>query len=169
MLIYKSRVFDLYSINVSSRRAPFEYLGHQGSCAALIVDADNEVGLLAHHRPAIGHTLFELPARILVPGRAIEEVMRDELREEAGLLIAPTQLTRLTSLYTAPGYSSELLTIFLLGLSKAQRQSADALRWFPLLELNRLIQAQEIVDMKTVAAVTAYQAVLWKGEGDEVL
>ncbi|MBI3557565.1 MAG: NUDIX hydrolase [Deltaproteobacteria bacterium] len=172
MLIYKSRVFDLYCMDMSSRHTPFEYVGHHGSCAALVLDKsdeNNEVGLLAHHRPAIGRTLFELPARTLVPGRAIEDVMRNELYENTGLPIVARQLSKLTALYTSPGYSSELLTIFLVQLTRQQRQAADALRWFSLPELNRLILNQEIIDLKTVAAITAYQAVLWKGEGDEVL
>ena len=172
MLIYKSRVFDLHSTNVSSRRAPFEYLGHAGSCAALLIyenEESSEVGLLAHHRPAIGHTLFELPSSVLKNEITIEDVMKDELRDALGMQVATRQLNRLTALYSSPGYSSELVTIFLVLLTQVQRLSADSLRWFPLLELNSLIATQEIIDMKTVAAITAYQAILWKGQDDEVL
>lgn len=169
MLIYRSRVFDLYTTSVSSRRVPFEYIGHRGSCAALIVDPNAEIGLIAHHRPAIGRTLFELPAGTLDFEHSIEDIMMAELKEEARLTVSPNQLKRLTSLYTTPGYSSELLTIFLVHVTQLQRKRCETLRWFELTELNRLIHEQELIDMKTVAAITAYQAVLWKGNGDEVL
>jgi ADP-ribose pyrophosphatase len=169
MLIHKSRVFDLYSENVNSRRAPFEYVGHRGSVAALLTDPDDEIGLLAHHRPAVGRTLFELPAGTLEPERGLEETMIAELREEAGFRASPEQLHRLTSLYASPGYTTELLTLFLVRVTREQRKRAENLRWFRLSDLNRLIHEQELIDMKTVAAITAYQAVLWKGPGDEIL
>lgn len=169
MLIYRSRVFDLYSTDLSSRRAPFEYLGHRGSCAALVVDAIDEVGLIAHHRPAIGRTLFELPTATLDATRTPKDIMIEELRSEASVRVAPSQLERLTSLYVSPGYSSELLTLFFVRLTHEQRHRSDTMRWFTFNDLNRLIHEQQVCDLKTVAAITAYQAVLWKGSRDEIL
>src|SRR5689334_3130072 len=122
MLIYKSRVFDLYSNNVSSRRPPFEYIGHRGSCAALIVDPQDQIGLLAHHRPAIGRALFELPAGTLNYEAPVEEIMRREIKEETGIETEPHQLHRLISLYTSPGYTTELLTLFLVRITETQRR-----------------------------------------------
>lgn len=169
MLIYKTRVFDLYSTNVSSRRMPFEYVGHRGSCATLIVDENDHVGLLPHHRPAIGRTLFELPAGTIDYDRPIEDIMAAELKEETGLRVRPDELKRLTSLYSSPGYSSELVTIFFLRVTNDQRKANETLRWFDLAEINKLIFEGELVDMKTVAAITSYQAIVWKGTGDEIL
>lgn len=169
MLIYKSRVFDLYSTNTSSRRPPFEYVGHRGSCAALILDQSDNVGLLAHHREAVGRTLFELPAGTLDLKKPTEEIMRQELKEEAGLEVEPDQLSYLTMLYTSPGYSSEALALYFVRITPEQRKKSDGLRWFSLPEVNQLIQRGELSDMKTVAAISAYQAILWKGTGDEIL
>jgi ADP-ribose pyrophosphatase len=169
MLIHKSRVFDVYTSNVSSRRPPFEYVGHRGSCAALPVGPDDQIGLLAHHRPAVGRTLFEIPAGTVEYDRSLEELMIREMREETGMTIDATQMQRLTSLYPSPGYTSELLTLFLIRLTRAQRAACETLRWFSLTELNRLIFDGELADMKTVVAITAYQSILWKGEGDEIL
>lgn len=169
MLIYKSRVFDLFSSSVNSRRAPFEYVGHPGSCSALILDQRDEVGLIAHHRLAIGHTLFELPTSILQRHQSVEETMTGALRLQIRLVLSASQLRHLTSLYSSPGHTSELVTLFFCRITSEQRKKTTELRWFNFGELNHLIHTREIIDMKTVAAITAYQAILWKGLGDEVL
>ncbi|MEW6055077.1 MAG: NUDIX hydrolase [Bdellovibrionota bacterium] len=167
MLIYKSRVFDLYTTNVGSRQVPFEYVGHRGSCAALILNPNEEIGLLPHTRPAIGKTLFELPAGTLDLELSSEDTMIQELKEEAGLCISKQQIRRLTSLYTSPGYTSELLALFLVRLRKEQASGNESLRWFSLDELGKLICKEQIVDMKTVAAISLYQALPWEENLDE--
>lgn len=162
MLIHRSRVFDLYTTSTSAQRAPFEYVVHRGSCAALIVDPTEAIGLLPHHRPAVGKTLFELPAGTLDYEASIEDIMTNELREEAGLTVREDQMRRLTSLFTSPGYTSEQLTLFLVRITAAQRKAIDALRWFAMPELMELIRSGDITDMKTVAAICAYQSIFLK-------
>lgn len=167
MLIHRSRVFDLYSNNVSSRRAPFEYVTHRGSCATLLLDPSDSIGLIPHDRPAIGKTIYELPAGTLDYEASIESIMVNELKEETGIVLRENQLQRLTSFYTSPGYTSELLTLFLAYVTKEQRKRADSLRWFALPELLELIRKGDICDMKTVAAVTSFQTVFWKAPENE--
>lgn len=162
MLIYRSRVFDLYTTSTASQRVPFEYVSHRGSCAALVLDPSDAVGLLPHHRPAIGKTLYELPAGTLDYDASIEDIMTKELREETGIVIRPDQLYRLTTLYATPGYSSEQITLFAVHITAAQRKGTDALRWFEIPELNELIRRCEIADMKTVAAICSFQSIMWQ-------
>lgn len=133
----------------------------------MLVDKSNNIGLLAHHRPAIGKTLFELPAGTLDLKRPIEEIMAKELKEEAGLHVPLTQMQRMTSLYPSPGYTSELITLFLVRLTLEQKKNADSLRWFSLEELAELISSEEIIDMKTVAAVATYHWQLSKKSNRE--
>lgn len=161
MLIYRSRVFDLYSNSISSRQAPLEYVGHKGSCGALLLDSKQNIGLLAHHRPAIGKTLFELPAGTIDLQRPVEEIMVKELKEEANLTIPVTQLQRLTGLYPSPGYTSEMINLYLVHITTEQKKACENLRWFSFEELQELIRKEEIVDMKTVAAIATYGLKLW--------
>jgi ADP-ribose pyrophosphatase len=162
MLIYRSRVFDLYTTNVASRQFPLEYVAHKGSCAVLLLDPDEHVGLIAHHRPAIGRTLFELPMGTLDRQQSTDDLMSLVIKDEVGLHLPATRLRRITSVYPAPGYSSELLSIYVAQITAVQRKIiGDNLRWFHLRELNHLIRTEELVDLKTVMAVTAYQAIAW--------
>jgi ADP-ribose pyrophosphatase len=162
MLIHRTRVFDLYTTSTSAPRAPFEYIVHRGSCAALLLDPTESVGLLPHHREAIGKTLYEVPAGTLDYDASIEDIMTSEVREETGITVRDDQLRRLTSLFASPGYTSELLTLFVVKVTAAQRKATDALRWFTIPELLELIRDGEITDMKTVAAICSYQAIFSK-------
>ena len=164
MLIHRSRVFDLYTTSVNSRRAPFEYVSHRGSCAAILLDPNDTIGLIAHDRPAIGKTLFELPAGTLDYEAPLETIMVNELKQETGLIVRQDQLQRLSSFYTSPGYTSELLTLFLVHVTKEQRKQSDALRWFAIPELFELIRKGDISDMKTAVAITSFQTVFWQAD-----
>lgn len=89
--------------------------------------------------------------------------MVDELRDETGLEIDRNELEELTSAYASPGYTSELLTLFAVHLSAAQRGQCEHLHWFDLDRIEEMIQNGHIADLKTVAAISLFQ---WRKHHD---
>jgi 8-oxo-dGTP pyrophosphatase MutT (NUDIX family) len=89
-----------------------EVVEHPGAVAALVVDEEGRVLLVDQWRHAIGARLLEIPAgKYDVSGEHVEEALRRELAEE--LRVEGGTLTWLTSFYTKPGWSDEVVDLFL--------------------------------------------------------
>jgi ADP-ribose pyrophosphatase len=80
--------------------------------AALVVDDDGRVVLVDQWRHAVGSRLLEIAAgKYDVDGEAVEDALRRELAEELG--VEGGTLTFLASFYTTPGWSDEVLDLYL--------------------------------------------------------
>lgn len=117
---------------------------------------NGRVWLVRQFRIATGEVLLEIPAGTLEPGEDPEFTAHRELREEIGLSAA--HLHKLGTLFLAPGYSSELLHVYLAeGLSPDALEADDDeflnVLTIELSELFRMAQNGEIKDAKTVAAL----------------
>jgi ADP-ribose pyrophosphatase len=89
-----------------------EVVEHNGAVAALVVDDDGHIVLVDQWRPAVGSRLLEIAAgKYDVDGEAVEDALRRELAEELG--VEGGTLTFLASFYTTPGWSDEVLDLYL--------------------------------------------------------
>ena len=88
-----------------------EVVVHPGAVAMVPLLDARHVLLVRHWRNATGRALLEIPAGTLNPGEDPLACAERELMEEIGY--RPRQLTPLYSTFLAPGYSSEMLHIFL--------------------------------------------------------
>lgn len=87
-------------------------LEHPGAVIVLAVDEQERVLCLRQYRHPAQRRFVELPAGLIdVDGEDPEEVARRELVEEAGLEAG--EWTRLTSTYSSPGITSEVMHYFL--------------------------------------------------------
>jgi ADP-ribose pyrophosphatase len=68
------------------------------------------VCLLWNHRPAVGDTLWEVPAGTLEPGEPVETAAVRELAEETGYTAA--KWTKLAEFFPSPGVLSERTHLF---------------------------------------------------------
>ncbi|GAA1975786.1 NUDIX hydrolase [Nocardioides panacihumi] len=102
-------------------------LEHPGAAVVLAVDDDEQVVVVSQYRHAARRRFVELPAGLCdSDGEDPLEVARRELREEA--LLAATEWTHLTSAYSSPGISAELIHYYLArGLSEADRGDFELL------------------------------------------
>jgi ADP-ribose pyrophosphatase len=84
---------------------------HPGAVAVLpLVDAGH-VCLLRNQRPAVGATLWEVPAGTLEPGEPPAEAAVRELAEETGY--QASKWTKLLELIPSPGVLSEVIHLYL--------------------------------------------------------
>jgi ADP-ribose pyrophosphatase len=94
------------------RTSEREVVEHNGAVAALVVDDDGRVVLVDQWRQAVGARVLEVSAgKYDVEGEAVEDALRRELAEE--LRVEGGTLTFLASFYTTPGWSDEVLDLYL--------------------------------------------------------
>ena len=82
-----------------------------GQSVAVVPLLGREVILIRQFRAPVGGWVLEIPAGRVEPGESLEEAVTRELIEEVGY--RPRRLERLVSLYMSPGYSDEVLHIYL--------------------------------------------------------
>ncbi|MEP7039988.1 MAG: NUDIX hydrolase [Chloroflexota bacterium] len=94
----------------SGRRATREVVEHPGAVAILAWDGER-LAAVRQWRQAAGAELLEIPAGTCEPGESPLVTAQRELAEECGLGAARWEEG--PAFYTAPGFSTELLTLFL--------------------------------------------------------
>jgi 8-oxo-dGTP pyrophosphatase MutT (NUDIX family) len=99
-------------VDDDGRAGEREVVEHNGAVAALVVDDDGRMVLVDQWRPAVGARVLEIAAgKYDVEGEAVEDALRRELAEE--LRVEGGTLTWLASFYTTPGWSDEVLDLYL--------------------------------------------------------
>lgn len=113
-LVARGRFITLerrYYLGAEGNWSAREVVRHPGSVAVVLWDGQR-VYLLRQHRAAVGTTLLELPAgKLDVPGEVPALTAERESIEEAGL--RPHRLTLLHTGYTSPGFTDEIISIYL--------------------------------------------------------
>ncbi len=119
-VLERSRPFHGHIVDVrvdriasaDGRTGTREVVEHPGAVAALAIDDEGRVLLVDQWRHAIGARLVEVPAgKYDVQGEHVEDALRRELAEE--LRVEGGTLTWLTTFYTTPGWSDEVVDLFL--------------------------------------------------------
>ncbi len=162
--VYTGRVINL---DVDTVRYPdgstgeMEMIRHPGA-AAVIPFASDPAGpdptilLLRQYRYATGGTLWEIPAGRLGPGEEPPACARRELLEEAG--VTAGRLERLTTIWTTPGFTDEVIHLFWAGDLRTASPAREADEFIevvprPLTEVLGGIRDGEIRDAKTAVAI----------------
>ena len=98
-----------------------EVVHHPGAVAVLALDEDENVVLVRQYRHPVGRHLWELPAGLRdADGEPPLETAKRELAEETQL--AADRWSLLVSVHNSPGFSDELVHIYLAeGLSPVAR------------------------------------------------
>ena len=170
--IYKG-IYLTFRIDTVERtdgsRAEREVVGHPGAVAILAIDDEERVPMVRQYRAPAGRIPLEIPAGTLdidQDSGAIEDpdlAAPRELEEETGYRAG--SLRRLTSFWTAPGFATELMHLYLatnLRAADADRIGPDEderleLERIPVSEALSAIERGEIADAKSILAL------LWLG------
>lgn len=138
-----------------------DVLRHPGGVAVLPVEGER-LWFVRQYRVAVGAELLEIPAGKLDRGDlSVEEAARRELAEELGATAG--RLERITSMHPSPGYTDEVIHIFLAEDVTLGERAPEGIEEHhaELVSLTteealRSIGTGEITDAKTLIALLAW-------------
>jgi ADP-ribose pyrophosphatase len=154
--IYSGKVLKLDLDTVAlpnGRTTELEILRHPGASAVVPLKEDGSVVLIRQFRHAAGGFIYEIPAGKLDPQEDPKDCAARELEEEVGYRAGSLEL--LTSIWTAPGFTDEVIHIYLGTHLEVGKQNLDQdeileiVEW-PLEEAMAKILDGTIRDAKTI-------------------
>lgn len=158
---HAGKVFDLVVDDIeysSGNRSVREVAEHPGGAVAVPLFDDGTLLMIRQYRYPIKSVIYELPAGKLGPGEDPVQCAKRELEEETGF--AAGTMTKLTSIYTTPGFCTELLHLYLAtdlskvpGGQRLEEGEDLSLERIDLREAVRMIQDGRIVDGKTICGI----------------
>ena len=160
--IFKGRSVSLRVDTVQlpdGRETTREVVEHRGCVVIIAVDADDNILLVSQFRYPVEKELLEIPAGGIDDGEEPAEAVLREMQEETGYL--PGKVERLGGFYSAPGYCTEYLHLYLateLFPSRLFAEDTESIRLVrvPLAEINGLIASGTICDAKSIAGLLAF-------------
>lgn len=167
--IYKGIILDVQRWQVTlpdGSPAPREIVLHKGACAVVPVDSEGNTYMVRQYRAAVGRVMEEIPAgKLDHAGEDRLEAAQRELREETGF--TAKKWTHLGDLATTPGFSSEIISLYLAEELTAGETDFDddeflTCRKMPFAEALSKAMNGEYQDSKTVVALARAAAVLGK-------
>ena len=164
-VVYEGRVVRL---SVDTVRFPdgsegqLEMIRHPGAAAVLpflgsLLDPDPDVLLVRQYRYASDGYLYEVPAGLPSgPEESWEECARRELEEETGMRAA--RMTPLTRIYTTPGFTDEVIRLFIATNLEPGELSRDPDEFMEVVrvafsEALEMVRDGRIVDAKSIATI----------------
>ncbi|MEB2334704.1 MAG: NUDIX hydrolase [Anaerolineaceae bacterium] len=138
------------------RETNFEIVEHGGSAIIIPVDDEGNIWFVRQYRHAAGADLLELPAGTRDGDEPFDECAAREIREETGM--EAKRLLSVGKFYLAPGYSTELMGVFLATDLQHSPLAPDAdefllVEKIPVKRAFELAQRGEIPDAKSLAAL----------------
>ncbi len=162
--VYTGRIFDVTVDRVRlphGREADLEIVRHEGSIVLIPIASDGRVLLVRQYRHAVGRFLWELPAGSLETDEDVAAAAGRECQEELGLIA--DHLERLHTFFPTPGFCTEAMTYFKAtglrtpgaGDPVAHQDEDESIEVgsFSTAEVRQMIDAGEIADLKTLAAL----------------
>ena len=161
-LIYEGRAVKLRVDTVArpdGRETTREIVEHSDCVAIIALDAGDNVLLVNQFRKPAEKELLEIPAGGIEPGEDPVETVQRELQEETGYL--PGKVERLGGFYSAPGFCTEYLYLYLAtDLTPSQLYAEDTeeikLVSVPLSQISDLIFSGRICDAKSIAGLSTF-------------
>ncbi|MBZ4652695.1 MAG: hydrolase [Peptococcaceae bacterium] len=140
----------------NGKKAIRDTVQHPGAVAVLACTSLEEILLVKQYRYPIGRITWEIPAGKLERGEDPVRCAQRELAEETGFTAANWQ--KLISFYTAPGFSNEIIHLYLATDLQEKQASPDPDEIIeyvklPLAQVYQKVKNGEIIDAKTIIGV----------------
>ena len=148
--IYSGKVVTL---NIDTVTLPngvtidLEVVRHPGAAAVVPLKDNRTVVLIKQFRHAAGGFIYEIPAGKLHPGEDPKNCAARELEEEIGYQASKLEL--LSSIFTAPGFTDEVIHIYKATELAKGRQNLDRDEVLEIVE----VSLQEAIDMIRVGRI----------------
>ena len=163
-LVYDGRAVKLRIDTVSTpdgRETTRAIVEHSDCIAVVAIDADGNVLLVKQFRKPVEKELLEIPAGGIEEGEDPVDTVRREMREETGYL--PRKVEPLGGFYSAPGYCTEYLHLYLatdLTPSQLFAEDTEGIKLVRVLvsQIPSLITSGKICDAKSIAGLLTYLA-----------
>ena len=161
VLVFRGKRFAVLKriIDVNGNEIIRDVVSFGVAVAVLPIINDSKVVLVKQYRAPVNSWILEVPAGKVELGESPEECARRELEEETGY--RAMRIEKLVSIYTSPGYSDEVLHIYLakelvyVG-AKPERYELLKVVVLPIDEAIKSILSAPIVDAKTLLALLFY-------------
>ena len=138
------------------RHATRDIVRPPDAVAVVPIDDAGRIHLVRQYRPAIRRAIYEIPAGIIDPGERPATTARRECEEEIGL--RPRHLFKLTTFYSAVGFSTGSIQLFLaqgLVVGTAHRDTTEFLQVhsIPFELAHRWVLTNKIMDAKSIIGI----------------
>lgn len=161
--IYKGKIINLniHKVILPNNTVAYrEVITHPGAVAILPIDKEGKILFVKQFRKAVEEELLEIPAGKMEAGEDPEKCALRELEEETGFLAS--QLIFISTIYTSPGFSNEVIHIYLAKDLIVGKRNLDEDEFIDLYKYNfiealNLIKSGKIKDAKTIAAILLTQ------------
>lgn len=140
-----------------------QYVVHPGGVCIVPVLPNGDIVMVKQYRTPIGKIIYELPAGKIDKGEDTLTTAKRELKEETGY--SSDEWTEIGETYSSPGYSTELLYIYIAKNIKEGANNPDPGEiietvTMPLDEALQKIMNGEIRDAKTINGIFFYKRIL---------
>jgi len=160
--IYRGRAVNVRVDTIQmpdGRETTREIVEHRECVAVVAVDSDNKVLLVNQFRHPAEKYLLEIPAGGIDGNEKPADAVRREMQEETGYL--PEKVEKLGGFYSAPGYCTEFLHLYLatdLVPSQLYAEDTDSITLVRVKpgEITDLIESGAICDAKSIAGLLTY-------------
>lgn len=162
--VYTGKIISLRREDVrlpDGKTSSREIVTHPGASAVVAIDREGRFLLVRQYRKAIDQALWEIPAGKLDPGEEPITCAKRELAEETGYLAQ--QWEHLISIYTTPGFSNEIIHIYLATELSRDPSGAHAdedefldLASFSEAEVKGMVLSGRMQDAKSLSGLCAY-------------
>lgn len=157
-LVAKGGIIDYHKVTVelpNGRLAKRDVIVHPGASVVIPVTEDGYIYLVRQYRTPAETETIEIPAGKLDPGEDPKECAERELSEETGF---SGRITHITSFYSTPGFSNEVLHMYLATNLKAHDSHPDedefiSTEKYSVEELLKMITDGKIIDGKTIIGI----------------
>lgn len=133
-----------------------EIVKHPGAVAILAINDKGNVILVEQYRRAVDKILLEIPAGKLEKEEEIEVAAKRELEEETGY--KSRKFTYLGKIYTAPGFTDEVIHIYKAEELYKGEVNRDEDEFINVIEMSvedikKSIKEGNILDSKTISSI----------------
>jgi len=157
--IYSGNIINVDLLTVTlpdGRQATRDIVSHPGASVVVPLNEKGEVYMVRQYRKPIETVSLEIPAGKLDHGEDPKVCAERELKEETGLIAE--NLTHLVSIHSTPGFSNEVLHLYVAtGLSEGESCADEdefiSTEKYTVAELEGMVLKGEITDAKSIIGI----------------